>query len=165
MNAAPMPDLIAPAPDRRLRITPAVEALVLALAIAIATATYFVITGSSKPAQPLSPPAIASLLVANLVPSIALLMLLGRRIARKRAAASLVGGEGVLHVRLVAIFSIIAAVPALLVTVFASLLFLSRSASNSGPPTGPAACWRTPASWSAKIISVRRTGSSRRCRR
>ncbi|WP_137897313.1 ATP-binding protein [Sphingomonas sp. 2SG] len=123
MNAAPMPDLIAPAPDRRLRITPAVEALVLALAIAIATATYFVITGSSKPAQPLSPPAIASLLVANLVPSIALLMLLGRRIARKRAAASLVGGEGVLHVRLVAIFSIIAAVPALLVTVFASLLF------------------------------------------
>ncbi len=123
MDAALTPDLMDETPVRRLRITPAVEGLVLALAIAIATATYFIIAGSSTPQTPLSPPTIALLLVANLVPGIALLMLLGRRIARKRAAASLVGGEGVLHVRLVAIFSIIAAVPALLVTIFASLLF------------------------------------------
>ncbi|MCU6452622.1 HAMP domain-containing protein [Sphingomonas sp. A2-49] len=118
-----MPDLHETDRARLLRITPAVEALVLALAIAIATATYFVIAASSTPQMPLSPPTIASLLVANLVPGIALLMLVGRRIARRRAAASAVGGEGRLHVRLVAIFSIIAAVPALLVTIFASLLF------------------------------------------
>ena len=123
MNAAPTPDLVQTSPERRLRITPAVEALVLALAAAIAVATYFIISGSSTPAMPLSPPTIALLLIANLVPGIALLMLVGRRIALRRAAASMVGGEGVLHVRLVAIFSIIAAVPALLVTVFASLLF------------------------------------------
>lgn len=123
MNVAPTPDLIDAAPEGRLRITPAVEALVIALAVAIGTATYFIIAGSSSPAMPLSPPTIAALLVANLVPGIALLMLLGRRIARRRAKASLVGGEGRLHVRLVAIFSIIAAVPALLVTIFASLLF------------------------------------------
>ncbi|MEH3160296.1 MAG: ATP-binding protein [Sphingomonas taxi] len=123
MNAAPTPDLIDDTPDRRLRITPAVEGLVVALAVGIATATYFIIAGSSTPQMPLAPPAIASLLVANLVPGIALLMLLGRRIARKRAAASAMGGQGRLHVRLVAIFSIVAAVPALLVTIFASLLF------------------------------------------
>ncbi|GAA0663155.1 two-component system nitrogen regulation sensor histidine kinase NtrY [Sphingomonas insulae] len=123
MTAGPTPDLFDTTPERRLRITPAVEALVVALCIGIAATTYFIIAGTSKPQVPLSPPTIASLLVANLVPGIALLMLVGRRIARRRAAASLVGGEGVLHVRLVAIFSIIAAVPALLVTIFASLLF------------------------------------------
>ncbi len=123
MNAGPTPDLTDTPPERRLRITPAVEAFVVALAIGIAATTYFIIAGSNRPQVPLSPPSIAALLVANLVPGIALLMLVGRRIARRRAAASLVGGEGVLHVRLVAIFSIIAAVPALLVTIFASLLF------------------------------------------
>ncbi|RZM09519.1 MAG: HAMP domain-containing protein, partial [Sphingomonas sp.] len=41
----------------------------------------------------------------------------------RRAARSPVGGGGRLHVRLVALFSIVAAVPMLLVTIFASLLF------------------------------------------
>ncbi len=123
MHAAPTPDLNDTLPYRRWRITPAVEILALVLAIGIATVTYFVIASSSSPQTPLSPPTIATLLVANLLPGIALLMLLGRRIAKRRAAASAVGGEGRLHVRLVAIFSIIAAVPALLVTIFASLLF------------------------------------------
>lgn len=63
------------------------------------------------------------MLVANLVPSIALLMLLGRRVAMRRAARSAIGSDGQLHVRLVAIFSLVAAVPMLLVVIFASLLF------------------------------------------
>ena len=41
----------------------------------------------------------------------------------RRAARSPMGGKGRLHVRLVALFSVIAAVPTLLVVIFASLLF------------------------------------------
>ncbi|MGR6327885.1 sensor histidine kinase [Sphingomonas sp. XXL09] len=123
MTASPTPALPHASDHRWLRITPAVEVLVLGIAIAVALATYFVITGTNTPQVPLSPPVMALLLVANLVPGILLLMLAGRRIARRRAAQSLIGGEGRLHVRLVAIFSAVAAVPALLVTIFASLLF------------------------------------------
>jgi len=97
--------------------------LVLAVAIATALVSYFVIVGSDAPQRLIPPLLVAFLLVANLVPGIALLMLLGRRIAMRRAARSPVGGKGRLHVRLVALFSIVAAVPMLLVTIFASLLF------------------------------------------
>src|SRR5690606_39070438 len=71
----------------------------------------------------LSAPIVALLLVVNLLPALTLLVLVGQRIARHRAAQSLVGGDGRLHVRLVAIFSVIASVPVLLVVIFASLLF------------------------------------------
>lgn len=110
-------------PASRFAVTPAVEMLVLAVAIATALASYFVIVGTDAPQRLIAPPLVALLLVANLVPGIALLMLLGRRIAMRRAARSPVGGGGRLHVRLVALFSIVAAVPMLLVTIFASLLF------------------------------------------
>jgi two-component system nitrogen regulation sensor histidine kinase NtrY len=52
-----------------------------------------------------------------------LFVLLARRVARSRARRDGVGGGGRLHVRLVATFSVVAAVPTLLVVVFASLLF------------------------------------------
>ncbi|MEG3171354.1 ATP-binding protein [Sphingomonas sp. ZB1N12] len=110
-------------PGSGFAVTPAVEMLVLAVAIATALASYFVIVGSDAPQRLIPPLLVAFLLVANLVPGIALLMLLGRRIAMRRAARSPVGGGGRLHVRLVALFSIVAAVPMLLVTIFASLLF------------------------------------------
>ncbi len=110
-------------PAHRFAVTPAVEALVLAVAVAIGVASYFIITGTDAPQRLIPPPLVALLLVANLVPGIALLMLLGRRVAMRRAARSPVGGGGRLHVRLVALFSIVAAVPMLLVTIFASLLF------------------------------------------
>ena len=110
-------------PANRFAVTPAVEALVLGVAIVIGVTSYFVITGTDAPQRLLAPPLVALLLVANLVPGIALLMLLGRRVAMRRAARSPVGGGGRLHVRLVALFSIVAAVPMLLVTIFASLLF------------------------------------------
>ncbi len=110
-------------PAHRFAVTPAVELLVLAVAIATALASYFIIAGTDAPQRLLAPPLVALLLVANLVPGIALLMLLGRRVAMRRAARSPVGGGGRLHVRLVALFSIVAAVPMLLVTIFASLLF------------------------------------------
>src|SRR3546814_3186113 len=68
--------------------------------------TYLVVSGQKQPDKLLTPPVVALLLVANLVPAIALLVLLGRRIAKRRAAQSVIGGDGQLHVRLVAIFSI-----------------------------------------------------------
>ncbi|MEG3086324.1 sensor histidine kinase [Sphingomonas sp. PB4P5] len=109
--------------NRRFSVTPFIELLVLAGAIAIATVSYFVIVGEQSSQRLLTPPVVALLLVSNLVPGIALLVLLGRRIAMRRAARSPIGGNGRLHVRLVALFSVVAAVPMLLVTIFASLLF------------------------------------------
>ncbi len=110
-------------PQRRFHVTPLVEISVLGAAAAIAVASYLVLTTQARPGEILSPALVALLLVANIVPGVALTILLGRRIAHRRAARSAIGGEGLLHVRLVALFSIMAAVPMLLVTVVASLLF------------------------------------------
>ena len=127
MNAAALqtiePDDRDEAGAGRLAVTPAVELGVLLAAAAVAIVSYTVVTGSAEPGRVLTPLVVAVLLVANLVPGVLLLMLLGRRVARRRAAASPVGGRGRLHVRLVALFSVVAAIPMLLVTIVASLLF------------------------------------------
>lgn len=65
------------------------------------------------------------LLVGSLVPAMALIVLGGRRLALARAARSGLGTSGRLHVRLVWLFSLIAAIPTLLVVIFASLMFQS----------------------------------------
>ena len=100
-----------------------VEIAALVTAVAITATSYFALTASDAPQRQLTPAVAALLLVANLVPLMGLLVLLARRIARGRAERHGVGGGGRLHVRLVALFSVIAAVPTLLVVVFASLLF------------------------------------------
>lgn len=105
------------------RFYPLVEAATVLLLGGFALATYYLLSGQNTSYALLTPPLVALLLVANLVPAIALLVLLGRRVARRRAARSAIGSDGQLHVRLVAIFSLIAAVPMLLVVIFASLLF------------------------------------------
>ena len=107
---------------RRRRWVPVVEIATFGVSIAMALATWAVLTGTDSE-RLLTPPVVALLLIGNLVPAIALLVLIGQRIAKGRAARSMVGGDGRLHVRLVAIFSLIASVPTLLVVVFASLLF------------------------------------------
>ncbi|HVF83367.1 MAG TPA: ATP-binding protein [Sphingomicrobium sp.] len=76
------------------------------------------------PSSMLSPPLIALLLVSNLIPAIVLMVLLSRRVAMRRAERGGLG-TGMLHTRLVALFSVIAAVPTVLVAIFASLLFQS----------------------------------------
>ena len=101
---------------------PFVEIGTFSLSVAMAIVTWATLTGTDTQ-RLLTPPVAAALLLGNLVPAIALLVLIGRRIARGRAARSIVGGDGRLHVRLVAIFSLVASVPTLLVVVFASLLF------------------------------------------
>jgi two-component system nitrogen regulation sensor histidine kinase NtrY len=101
---------------------PAVEIVTGLTTFAVAVVSYLIIAGGA-PQRLLTPPIVALLLIANLVPVTALLVLLARRIAKGRAARSLVGGRGKLHVRLVALFSLIASVPTILVAIFASLLF------------------------------------------
>ena len=83
--------------------------------LATALATYFALSQQDNSSALLSPPVVALLLIANLVPAIALLVLLGRRVAMRRAARSAIGSDGQLHVRLVAIFSLIASIPMLMV--------------------------------------------------
>lgn len=107
----------------RPRTTPAIELAVLALAIAVGIATYFVVRAGAAPQSLLTPPLVALLLVVNLVPCVGLIMLIGRRLARSRAARSGAGGEGRLHVRLVVLFSAIATVPTVLAVIFASVMF------------------------------------------
>jgi two-component system, NtrC family, nitrogen regulation sensor histidine kinase NtrY len=90
----------------------------------ILIASFGVISRSGEPGSLLSPPLIALLLIAILIPAIALMVLLSRRLAMARAEqGGLAGGK--LHTRLVALFSVIAAVPTVLVAIFASLLFQS----------------------------------------
>jgi two-component system nitrogen regulation sensor histidine kinase NtrY len=106
----------------RFAVTPAVEVAVVAVALMVAIGSYFAITGTDARNPVLAPSFVAVLLVANLVPGIVLIMLFGRRIAMRRAARSPIGGRGRLHVRLVVLFSVMAAVPITLVAIVASLL-------------------------------------------
>ncbi|MGB3319699.1 MAG: ATP-binding protein [Sphingopyxis granuli] len=99
------------------------EYYTLAVIASVAIATYIFVTGDAQSERLLTPALVAAIMVANLVPAMALIVLVGSRIARARATRSMGGGNGRLHVRLVALFSLIAAVPTLLVVIFASLLF------------------------------------------
>jgi len=123
MNASVTPDMLADTPSGRFVITPAVEALVTATVALVAVASYFTIVSESSHAGLMAPAIVATLLIVNLIGGVALLMLVGRRIAMRRAVQSPVGGGGRLHVRLVALFSAVAAVPMVLVAIAASLLF------------------------------------------
>ncbi len=108
---------------RRRGWLPYVELGAFVSLVVIGVVSYLVLTGGQPGQRLLTPPLVALLLVANLIPAIALIVLAGRRIAMKRAASSSIGGHGRLHVRLVALFSLIASIPVLLLVIFASLLF------------------------------------------
>lgn len=89
--------------------------------LAMVASTYFAFTSAPPDGQLLPSRQVAGLLIGTLVPAMALLVLLGRRMALRRAA----GSTARLHVRLVFFFSLIAAVPTLLVAGFAAFLFQS----------------------------------------
>lgn len=93
--------------------------------IVVAIITALILTDLGPQSEPLSPAGSAAMLVANLLPATFLLILFGRRVALKRAEKGNIGSKQLLHVRLVAIFSTITAVPTLLLVIFASLLFQS----------------------------------------
>ena len=109
---------------RRANIFPALEVIAVVAFVTATLSTWFALTDQAAKGQLLPSALTATLLVGTLVPAIAILMLIGRRMALKRAAES-IGGKGRLHVQLVFLFSLIAAVPTLLVVIFASWLFQS----------------------------------------
>ncbi|HEX8640508.1 MAG TPA: ATP-binding protein [Allosphingosinicella sp.] len=110
---------------RRRGMIPLIEAGVVVALFGVVIGTWLVLTQTGRPEAPLKPATVAALLVANLVPAMALMVVIARRLAIQRAARSEIGGKGRLHVRLVALFSAIATIPTLLVVIFASLLFQS----------------------------------------
>ncbi|MBN8483372.1 MAG: HAMP domain-containing protein [Sphingomonadales bacterium] len=85
--------------------------------------TWYNFSAPADPGTLVSTELTASLLVGTLVPAMAILVLLGRRLALRRARERAGGSGGHLHVRLVFLFSLISAVPTLLVVIFASVLF------------------------------------------
>jgi two-component system nitrogen regulation sensor histidine kinase NtrY len=108
---------------RRRQWQPAVGFVLLGLLAVSMSVSYWVLAGGNPGQALLTPPFVALMLVVNLIPALALLVLIGRRFARLRAQRSELGGNGNLHVRMVGLFSLIAAIPVLLLVIFASLLF------------------------------------------
>lgn len=112
---------VPPASDRRTRhlaIITWVMAGILALTLGYSAD---MLLHEHEPGELLTPFMIATLMVANLVPAIVLMVLLSRKIAHRRARREGFG-TGRLHTKLVALFSVIAAVPTVIVAIFASLL-------------------------------------------
>jgi len=110
---------------RRSGWVPLAEIGIVLVLLVVVVASYLIVTRTGSPESPLGPEVVAALVVANLVPAMALMVMIARRLAIWRAARSDVGGKGRLHVRLVALFSIIASIPTLLVVIFASMQFQS----------------------------------------
>src|SRR5690349_3314616 len=101
-----------------------VMVLLAVVLIGMITLSGLLLSRSAEPGTLLKPPLIAALLIAILLPAIALMALYARKRAVQRAEEGGLG-SGRLHVRLVALFTAIAAVPTVLVAIFASLLFQS----------------------------------------
>jgi two-component system nitrogen regulation sensor histidine kinase NtrY len=93
------------------------------LATILGLVSYALLTGQRAPAEGFSPQLVTLLLVANLLPLLALLLLIARRIAllMARRRARVAGAQ--LHVRLIGLFATLAAAPTLLSVIFASMLF------------------------------------------
>src|SRR4051794_18085503 len=98
--------------------------VIASVLIGIMALSFWLLRRGAEPGTLLSPPLIALLLIANLLPAIGLMVLYSRRVAVRRAEQGGLG-SGRLHIRLVALFSALAAVPTVLVAIFASLLFQS----------------------------------------
>ncbi|NIJ64674.1 two-component system nitrogen regulation sensor histidine kinase NtrY [Sphingomonas leidyi] len=108
---------------RRLASIRMLEMVVVALAIATPVATFLFVRNFAH--QVFNPGVAASLLLANLLPYVALIVLIGRRIAIHRATRSALAGGGRLHVRLVAVFTLMASIPIVLTVIAASVMFQS----------------------------------------
>lgn len=108
---------------RRVDFYPRLEVAAAVLTIILGWSSYALLTGGAAPVNGVSPRLVTLLVVANLLPLMVLVVLIGRRVAILLAnrRAGLAGAQ--LHIRMVALFAGIAAVPTILVVIFASLLF------------------------------------------
>ncbi|WAT18330.1 ATP-binding protein [Aurantiacibacter sp. MUD11] len=133
MSSEPLPDAVSVTPKRsRLLRQAAVTArrinlffwleitCYVALAIMVLT-VWLTLSGRPSDGEPVPSWQAAAMLVGTLLPALGLIVLWGRRIAKRRAG----GTTGRLHVNLVFFFSLLAAIPTLFVAVFASILFQS----------------------------------------
>ena len=124
MDALTAEPLIQATPQtRRLAPIRLLEMVVVALAIATPVATFLFVRNFAH--QVFNPGVAASLLLANLLPYVALIVLIGRRIAIHRATKSALAGGGRLHVRLFAVFTLMASIPIVLTVIAASVMFQS----------------------------------------
>ena len=107
--------------SRRVNLSSFIEAAAAIAFLVMVASTWATFTAAPPTGELLPSRQVAALLIGTLIPAMALLVLAGRRIALHRAA----GSTARLHVRLVFFFSLIAAVPTLLVAGFAAFLFQS----------------------------------------
>ena len=107
--------------SRRANIFLLLELVTLAAVLGMIATTWAAFRNAPPDGQLLPTGQVAILLIGTMIPAMALLVLCGRRLAIRRAA----GSTARLHVRLVFLFSLIAAVPTLLVAGFAAVLFQS----------------------------------------
>ncbi|MFL0356569.1 ATP-binding protein [Erythrobacter sp. GH1-10] len=105
--------------SRRANIFRWLEILAGVSLLAALVANYLAYSRAPQPGDVLPTMQVSLLLMAVLVPAMTILVLIGRRLALRRAA----GSTARLHVRLVFFFSMLAAVPTLLVAGFAAFLF------------------------------------------
>ena len=109
---------------RRANFYAIIEIVAVIAFLTMTVVTWFTLSAQAEKGRLLPSDLTATLLVGTLVPAMAILVLLGRRMALRRAAES-TGGTGKLHTQLVFFFSLLAAIPTLLVVVMASWLFQS----------------------------------------
>ena len=107
--------------SRRANFFTLVELAAVVAFLAMVATTWAAFTTAPADGRLLPSTQVAVLLIGTLIPAMALLVLAGRRLALRRAA----GSTARLHVRLVFFFSMVAAVPTLLVAAFAAILFQS----------------------------------------
>ena len=107
--------------SRRANLFTLIEIIAVVAFVTMVGMTWAAFTSAPPNGQLLPSSQVAVLLIGTLIPAMALLVLAGRRLALRRAA----GSTARLHVRLVFFFSMVAAVPTLLVAAFAAVLFQS----------------------------------------
>ena len=107
--------------SRRANLFTLIEIAAIIIFVVMVGTTWAAFTTAPPNGQLLPSGQVAMLLIGTLLPAMAILILAGRRLALKRAA----GSTARLHVRLVFFFSMVAAVPTLLVVAFAAVLFQS----------------------------------------
>ena len=106
---------------RRVNLFAWLEVIALIVLVTMLALSWLAIAERADSASLLPSAQAAALLVGTLIPALGLLVLVGRRLAIRRAG----GTTARLHVNLVFFFSLMAAIPTLLVAVFASFLFQS----------------------------------------